>query len=84
MIQIEQNNDKTPVGLKTDSVFSKRSSSRGDDARTSTTNSIAAEKLNIPLKETPTGACRNCDWRAVKQSLKGLWKSAHGTALKRS
>ena len=80
----ERSNDKTPVGLKTDSVISTRSSSRGGDTRTSTTSSLTAAKFDVPLTVLSTTACRNCDWRTFKQSIKGLWRSAHGSALKRS
>jgi hypothetical protein len=78
VISRERSNGKTPVGLKTDSVISKRSSSRDGDTRTSTTISILAEKTGDPSPMTSTTACRNrnCDWRTMKKSLKGLWKSA--------
>lgn len=86
MISHEQSQDKTPVGLKTDSVISNRSSSRGGEPRFSmtrtTTNSTLAEKPDTPFTPPSATACRNGDWRALKQSLKGLWKSAHG--VKRS
>lgn len=82
----ERNNGKTPVGLKTDSVISACSSmSRGGDTRTSTASELAMNKLDPPSPEqTSTSACLNSDWRTLKQSLRGLWKSAHGTAFKRS
>ena len=83
VISHEQSNDKTLVGLKTDSVISTRSSSRGANTRTSTSSGIA-EKSDAPCKETSTTTCRNSDWQTVKRSLKGLWKSAHGSAFKRS
>lgn len=80
MTSRERSKDKTPVGLKTDSVISNRSSSRGGEPRssTTTTNSTLAEKTDAPSPIPKTDACRNCDWRTFKKSLKGLWKSAHG------
>lgn len=80
MISREQSKDKTPVGLKTDSVISNRSSSRGDEPRSTSTStdSTLAEKTDAPSSISPTPVCRHGDWRTLKQSLKGLWKSAHG------
>ncbi|KAH9869262.1 hypothetical protein IAQ61_006467 [Plenodomus lingam] len=82
----ERTNDKTPVGLKTDSVISAcSSSSRGGDTRTTTASSVTTYESNRPSPgQNSTAPCHTSDWRIVKQSLRGLWKSAHGTAFKRS
>jgi hypothetical protein len=75
----ERNNDKNPVGPKTDSVMSTRSSSRGD-GRSSTTSQGSASTANssLPSTDLATTTCRNSDWRSVKRSVKGLWKSVVG------
>lgn len=70
---------KNPVGPKTDSVMTARSSS-GGDGRSSITSkgSTSTANSSLPSTDIATTTCRNSDWRSVKRSVKGLWKSVVG------
>jgi hypothetical protein len=77
VITRERSNNKNPVDPKTDSVSSTRSSSHRD-GRSSTASTDSTANSSTSSGDIATTACRNSDWRSVKRSMKGLWKSVVG------
>jgi hypothetical protein len=77
VITRERSNNNIPVSPKTDSVSSTRSSSRGD-GRSSTASSDSTANSSTASGDIAITPCRNSDWRSVKRSMKGLWKSMVG------
>jgi hypothetical protein len=73
VITRERSNNKNPVDPKTDSVSSTRSSSHRDGR-----SSTASTDSSTSSGDIATTACRKSDWRSVKRSMKGLWKSVVG------